>query len=192
MYPSFDEFVKNDKHVNAATSKLRSKQEAAEKKLAEKELLISSNQKLRHSIVELEESLEEICRPDGTSMKRHEFKDFQENLANKLKRYEDSRIEIETMRRENLVKKRTEEILKSRHHNLEEFLKAEEERAGVIGFRDTNDQLEQASKQTIALNKLKSQTLEEISATVKKIAFTLEETKRELEPKVINSAIMDI
>ena len=74
--------------------------------------------------------------------------------------------------------------MKRKHLNLKEHFQKEEERAGVAGFRDINDKLEQTGKQTALLNDKKEKTLDEISDMVNKIAQTMEGKKQELEPLI--------
>lgn len=170
--------------MNVAKTKFQAREDAFKKKQMEKELLVSTNQRIRTSIEQLDKTLVDIRRPDGTSMSQHEYKKFQDDLGVKRENYEKLKNEIDSLEKELLVLENTEKILKSRHHNLEEFLNKQEEQAGILGFKDTHKQLEDASKQTTLLNALKSQTLEEISEMVQKIALSLDQKKKLLQPKV--------
>ncbi|KAL7554039.1 hypothetical protein ACHAWF_017406 [Thalassiosira exigua] len=166
--------------LNDAAAKLRAGQEDAEAKSIEKELLDSTNEELRDSI----KGLDGGDGPDGTTLSRDEFAEFQEHLARKLERYDDSKEEIAKAKERILELKHAKKAIEIQRRNLHDRFREEEERAGVQGFRDASNKLEHTSKQTASLNELKSQTLDDISTVVQRIANTLEEKKQELEPKV--------
>ena len=73
------------------------------------------------------------------------------------------------MRRENDVLIRTEELLRARDANIAEFNAQLEEQHGVKGFSEAQDALENVSSGTGAVDKVKSDTLDEISKTVENI-----------------------
>jgi seryl-tRNA synthetase len=60
----------------------------------------------------------------------------------------------------------------------------EEERGGVAGFQDIHEQLISVSKETLSMNELTSQMVDEISEMSQKIVRTLDEKEQELELKV--------
>jgi hypothetical protein len=97
--------------------------------------------------------------------------------------YEKAKREIEGMEEMNSEL----QIKKRQLIDLDASLKLQEEKSGFAGFRDVIDRLEQTSKDTVTLNELKSQTLEEISVTIQKIALLLEGKRKELEPKVVHA-----
>ena len=123
-------------------------------------------------------------RSDGTTVDRQEVIKIQDELKHQWKVYDDSPQEIDKLRKDISKLKSTEGELKDQHNAILDQYHEDEEKAGVVGFRDVNEQLEQTSKQTVSLNELKSQTLDEISSMIQQIAHTLEEKKQELEPKV--------
>jgi len=151
-------------------------------KTMEIELLLSTKRELRDSIHALEG--DGIQRPDGTSMKIHEFAEFKEHVDSSWKTSIVSKQEIAKVQDDILKLKQTEETLKINYQDLQAHFQHEEERAGVAGFQDINAQLEERGKQTTSLNELKSQALDDISAMVETIAHTLQGKKEELEPKV--------
>ena len=171
--------------VNEAAKQLHAKKANTDKLRLEKELLSSTNTEIRESIYTLNNGNEAPQRSDGTTVDRQEVIKIQDELKHQLKVYDDSQQEIDKLREDISKLKSTEGELKDQHNAILEQYHEDEEKAGVVGFRDVNEQLEQTSKQTVSLNELKSQTLDEISSMVQQIAHTLEEKKQELEPKVI-------
>eukprot|EP00970_Alexandrium_tamarense_P003363 scaffold529_cov196-Alexandrium_tamarense.AAC.59 len=171
-------------HVTVIKSKLQAKKEALDCKAIEKEQLISANNKLHKSIAELEDQTQEVKRPGGSAMTKREFEQFQHDLAENTTLCDEAKQDIITMQNDIEYLTKEEATLKNQHYNLEEFLRQREEVAGVADFADVLGHLEATGKQTAVLNDLKAQTLEEISNMVQKIAFTLEEKKKDLEPKV--------
>lgn len=161
---------------------MNSTQKVFDAKRMERELLKSTNNELCDSIRAL--AGDKIQRLDGTSLHRHEVFEFQEKLSKELKVYKESKQEIAELEQKITELKNNENGLKQQRMSLMEHFQEEEKVAGVAGFRDVNEKLEETSKQTASLNELKSQTLDEISTMVQTIADTLEDKKQELEPKV--------
>lgn len=60
-------------------------------------------------------------------------------------------------RAESVVLHRTEQILKSRDRNLDDFLRQLEAKKGVLGYRETQEKLEKASEATAAVDSIKGQ-----------------------------------
>lgn len=56
-----------------------------------------------------------------------------------------------------MVLHRTEQILKSRDRNLDDFLRQLEAKKGVAGYRETQEKLEKASEATAAVDSIKGQ-----------------------------------
>ena len=86
----------------------------------------------------------------------------------------------------------TEQILKKRVDNIEEFLKQQEQTAGLEGFRDVQMKLENDSEKTSNIDDKKSQTLEEITSIISTIAMKLEGMKKKLKPMVGNSSFYSL
>jgi DNA repair exonuclease SbcCD ATPase subunit len=80
--------------------------------------------------------------------------------------------------------KQTEMTLNDHHLILVEQCRKEEERVGVLGFYDMNDQLIDASKETSRMNKRIIDAVEEMSAMSEKIVHMLDGKKQDLETKV--------
>eukprot|EP00804_Cyclotella_cryptica_P017906 CCRYP_001277-RA/>CCRYP_001277-RA protein AED:0.02 eAED:0.02 QI:30/1/1/1/1/1/3/119/640 len=157
-------------HVNAATAKLREKQEELKTKELEKVIAESLVNRLRASVTE--------------TSKSNEFEQFLAEFRRQTVLYENAKQEIAAMQETNQELMQTEQSLKRQHHDLDASQKLREEKADAVGFRDVHSQLEQTCKDTVALNDLKSQTLDEISKVIQKIVFALERRRKELEPKV--------
>lgn len=155
-------------HAVMATAKLQQKEEEVEGKL--KEL-----NELRGQVDDLEGQVNDIAAangggiigPNGRPMTREEFKEYGVQLREKGHNYKMAKAELAALRAESVVLHRTEQILKGRDRNLEEFLKQQEKKAGVSGYRDAQSRLEMASEQTAEMDDMKGQTLDEISELVK-------------------------
>jgi uncharacterized protein (DUF2344 family) len=131
------------------------------------------------------ESFVNMLRASVTdNLQSKQFEQFRAEFRRQTALYESAKQEMAAMQEINEELKQKEQRLISQHHDLDESLKKQEERAGAVGFRDVHSQLEQTSKDTMALNELKSQTLDEISTVIQKRAFALEGKRAELEPKV--------
>jgi intraflagellar transport protein 81 len=92
---------------------------------------------------------------------------YGQQLRDKTHRYKQAKEELQKIQQESVVLHRTEQILKGRDRNLEEFLRQQEAKAGVTGYRDAQSRLEMASEQTAEMDDMKGQTLDEISDLVK-------------------------
>ncbi|GMH57494.1 hypothetical protein TrST_g3952 [Triparma strigata] len=172
-------------HANMAAAKLMQKEEEVESRL--KDLTA-----VRGEVDELEAKVNDIAAaagggmvgPNGRQMTREEFKEYGAQLREKSHKYKLQKTALAGLRAESVVLHRTEQILKGRDRNLEEFLTQQEAKAGVSGYRDAQSKLEMASEQTAEMDDMKGQTLDEISEIVKKINGQLEEKKTKLKPLI--------
>lgn len=114
-----------------------------------------------------------------------EKKAFMAQLDDKLKRFEKYKAELADLHRENDILIRTEEILRARDANIAEFNAELEKRAGVAGFSDAQDALESVSQGTGAVDKLKSDTLDDISKTVETIKTLILNKHNKLKPMIV-------
>lgn len=103
-------------------------------------------------------------------------------VREKIETYKRMRDEISTLRNELVILQRTEQILKSRDKNLDEFLTALEKKKGVEGVRATQRELIEMSEKTAAVDQLKGATLEEISAMVEQIGREFKTKQMQLQP----------
>lgn len=169
-----------------ALSKLSAKEEEfrsySDELQSQQACITSLKEKLR-SFTSLE-SHTDVVDQDGNLMSGEKLKQFNLERVEKVRTYKKATSRLAELRAESIVLQRTEQTLRGRVHNLEEFLKVQEERAGVTGFRDAQQTLEAASEQTAEIDEVKGDTLEEISAIIKSITMKVEEKKDKLKPKV--------
>jgi intraflagellar transport protein 81 len=103
-------------------------------------------------------------------------------VCEKIETYKRMRDEISSLRNELVILQRTEQILKSRDKNLDEFLTQLEKKKGVEGVRATQRELIEMSEKTAAVDQLKGATLEEISAMVEQIGREFKSKQMQLQP----------
>jgi len=159
----------------AAAKKLTSKEE--EKAVVERE-----RAKLAREAEELEGKLSEVS--GSKFMTREEFKAYGNSLREKTQVYKQMKNELPALRAEAVVLHRTEQILRGRDKNLDDFLQQLEARRGVSGYRDTQEKLERAAENNRTMDEHKEQTLEEISSMVREINGQLKEKKTVLAPEI--------
>ena len=82
------------------------------------------------------------------------------------------------------VLSRTEQILKSRAENLDDFMKDLEKKKGVSGYTNVNDQIQGISKENQILNNKKEETLQEITQVVVQIENEVKDKKQKLAPEI--------
>ena len=101
---------------------------------------------------------------------------FEEKDRSKL------REALSGLRAELVVLQRTEQVLKSRHKNLDQFLEDLERRKGVEGYRETQRALVEMSEKAAEVDQLKGATLEEISTMVEQIGREFRQKQAQLQP----------
>jgi len=94
------------------------------------------------------------------------------------------REELAGLRAELVVLQRTEQILKSRHKNLDDFLSDLEKKKGVEGYRDTQRALIEMSEKAAEVDQMKGSTLEEISTMVEMIGREFRTKQSQLQPLI--------
>jgi intraflagellar transport protein 81 len=171
-------------HANVASTKLNSKEDEVEARLRDL-------QAFKNEVEDLESKANDMAAASGGGMvgpngpmSRDEEKAYGQQLREKARAYKERKEELQKIQQESVVLHRTEQILKGRDRNLDEFLKQEEAKAGVSGYRDAQSRLEMASEQTAEMDDMKGQTLDEISDLVKNINQKLEEKKTKLKPLI--------
>lgn len=113
-----------------------------------------------------------------------QMKEYMNELNKKTQRYKTLKAELEFERQEVATLVRTEEILRSRAGNLEEFNREQERRLGVVGYGQTQEALESIAAQSHAINSSKGDTLEELSSIIERIKATLLKKKEKLAPQI--------
>nr|XP_033811129.1 intraflagellar transport protein 81 homolog isoform X2 [Geotrypetes seraphini] len=120
---------------------------------------------------------------DGTEvLKGDEFKRYVSKLRGKSTVFKKKRQEIAELRAEHGVLQRTEEILKQRHEVVQEQMQAIEQKRGISGYSDTQEELERISALKSELDEMKGRTLNNMSEMVKKLHTLLAERKSALAP----------
>ena len=92
------------------------------------------------------------------------------------------REELSTVRAELVVLQRTEQVLKTRHTNLDDFNAELEKSKGVEGYRGTQRALEDMAEKTNQIDETKGLTLEQISTMVEHISREFKQQQAKLQP----------
>lgn len=120
----------------------------------------------------------------GKYMKRDDFKQYAANLRGKNAQYKQMKKVLGEIKAEVTVLSRTEQILKSRAENLEEFMKGLEKQKGISGYTDVNSQIQGISQANQLLNNKKEETLQEITQVVVQIENEVKDKKQKLAPEI--------
>mmetsp|Transcript_51921 Transcript_51921/g.86312 ORF Transcript_51921/g.86312 Transcript_51921/m.86312 type:complete len:680 (+) Transcript_51921:62-2101(+) len=144
--------------------------------------LLDQKKEMEKEIMEKDKQLE------GTKgmkvLKGEEFKKYAASLRAKSQKYKQMKADLAEIRAELGILQRTEEVLKSRDHDLQGFLREMESKRGVAGYSDTQNKLEQVSEQKAEIDEMKGKTLEEISEVVRAINESIKERKSKLAPQI--------
>jgi len=155
----------------------------AAKKLGQKEEEMERLQRERERVArEIEEHEGKASAAEGPN--KEEMNAFATQLRAKTVQYRAMKSELSELRAESVVLHRTEQLLKTRDQNLDEFLSQLETKKNIRGYRETHDTLVKASEQAQTIDSEKGETLEEISAIVRQITLQLKEKKGELAPQI--------
>lgn len=156
------------------------------KKLVQKEeameLLRREAEALTREVEAKEAKLSELSGP--RYMRREEFKAYAATLRTKTNTYKALKQELADVRQETVVLARTEQILKSRAGDLDEFLRKLEERRGVSGYTAVASDIEKISALKARIDESKGKTLNEISRIVTDINAAIREKKTKLAPAI--------
>jgi intraflagellar transport protein 81 len=156
------------------------------KKLRQKEIemeeLAVEAERLQGELEEKESKMSEIS--GSKFMKRDEFKDYANKLRNKTNVYKQKKQIISEITAETVVLSRTEQILRSRATNMDEFIAKQEAKRGVVGYSDAQNTLESISAAKAQTDAIKGKTLDEISMIVDNINRVLQERKTQLAPQI--------
>lgn len=113
---------------------------------------------------------------------KKEVKRYGQVVREKMEVYKKMKGEIEAMRAELVILQQTEDRLKERDHNLEEFLTELEKQKGVEGYRETQRALVEMAEKTAEIDQMKGATLEEISSMVENITREFKSKQQQLQP----------
>ena len=126
-----------------------------------------------------------------------DLKRYGAEVKNKVEKYKTMRKEQDMLRGELVVLQRTEQILKSRNKNLDDFLADLERKKGIEGYRDTQRALAEMAEKASEVDQMKGATLEQISAMVEEIGREFKKKQAQLGPmmaelKRVRQEYMDI
>ena len=119
-----------------------------------------------------------------TNANPDEMKAKFESVKAKLVRYKQLKRELDELNMEAAVLARTEAILEDDARRVMGDVAEEERRAGVAGFAEAQETLEQVSKAKGDVDAMKGAALEEINAFVAEITRKIKERKGALQPKI--------
>merc|ERR1719183_1016689 len=156
------------------------------KKLAKKEEALEEEMKIKSEMLkEIDDKEALMAELQGPKfMKREEFKSFAAKLRNKTNLYKQMKAELGEIRSETVLLNRTEQLLKSRGTNLDDFLADLESKRGVTNYTGTEKRMQEVSEAQASVNEVKGKTLDEISKIVTDINQTLKERKNKLAPQI--------
>lgn len=120
----------------------------------------------------------------GEVLREEEFKKFVAKLRFSNNTYKEKKNALSALKAEYGVLARTEEILKSRDENLQDLLVTLEQKKGVHGYRETQENLEHVSTAKSGLDEQKENVLKEMSATIERLNAAIAEKKASLAPMV--------
>ncbi|XP_069105336.1 intraflagellar transport protein 81 homolog isoform X1 [Argopecten irradians] len=155
----------------------------AHKKEAAMTLYREIREEYNHTTQELDQKREVVKESGGGEvLKGEDFKRYVNKLRSKSTIYKKKRQEIAELRAEYGVLSRTEEILRNRDENINQQLELLENKKGVAGYRQTQDELEKVSSVKSGLDERKGKTLEDISDMVQRLTRRIAEKKTALAP----------
>ncbi|XP_075034432.1 intraflagellar transport protein 81 homolog [Mixophyes fleayi] len=122
---------------------------------------------------------------DGSEMLRgDEFKRYVSKLRGKSLAFKKKRQELAELTAECGVLQRTEQILKQRHDSMQQQLQTVEQKRGISGYSDTQEELERVSILKSEVDEMKGRTLDDMSDMVKKLNSMISNKKTALAPVI--------
>jgi intraflagellar transport protein 81 len=159
----------------------------AQKKLREREedveRLSEEKRRLRKAVDDKEEELRSAGKGGG-KLGRKDLKKYSALVRDKIEVYKTMRAEITRLQAELVVIQRTEQILRSRHKNLDDFIAESERAKGVEGYRETQRSIADMSERTAQVDQMKGMTLEQISGVVDQIGREFRSKQSQLQPLI--------
>lgn len=157
------------------------------KKLREKEDELEKLMEEKRRIAKLQEEKENEMRASGKAGSagkpgKQDLKKYGAIVRDKIETYKKMREELSTVRADLVVLQRSEQILKSRHKNIDDFNSELEKKKGVEGFRGTQRALEEMAEKTNEIDQTKGLTLEQISTMVEQISREFKQKQSQLQP----------
>lgn len=155
------------------------------KKEAVAEKLQEAMDELSNAESDLQKKKELLKESEGSEvLKGDEFKRYVNKLRGKSTVYKKKRQELAELRAEYGVLARTEEILKGKDETFQHQLSNLENKKGVTGFHETQEELEKVSAKKSELDEQKGKTLEDISELVRQLNATIADKKTALAPVI--------
>lgn len=137
---------------------------------------------LEQELKGLDSSLQELV-VDGEKPKTDaQMKSYMKELQGKTEIYKQKKTILMATSDEVKVLEHTEDILRSRDPNIQEFNEQQEKSAG--GYQSTQEKLQDVSTAKNAVDQNKGDTLDEISRVVASITQTLRTRKTKLAPQI--------
>lgn len=99
-------------------------------------------------------------------MKRDDFRDYAMKLREKNKKYKVMKKELEEIRSELNILSRTEDLLKQRAGDIDEFMANLEKSKGIQGYTDIDNKAAAIAINKWNLDLAKDKTLEELTKMV--------------------------
>ncbi|MEE6503954.1 hypothetical protein FKM82_005026 [Ascaphus truei] len=122
---------------------------------------------------------------DGAEvLKGDEFKRYVSKLRWKSTVFKKKRQELAELSAEYGVLQRTEAILKQRHDSMQQQLQTIEQKRGISGYSDTQEEIERVSSVKGEMDEMKGRTLDDMSEMVKKLNSMIADKKSALAPVI--------
>jgi intraflagellar transport protein 81 len=131
-----------------AMKKLREREEEVNK-------LTEDKRRVLKQIEDKENELKASGKLSGNKMGKQDLNKYTAVVRQKIEQYKKMRDELNSCRAELVILQRSEQILKSRHKNLDEFLSELEKKKGVEGYRETQRQLIEMSEKAAEVDQMK-------------------------------------
>lgn len=117
-------------------------------------------------------------------MKWDDFRDYAMKLREKNKKYKVMKKELEEIRSELNILSRTEDLLKQRAGDIDEFMANLEKSKGIQGYTDIDNKAAAIAINKWNLDLAKDKTLEELTKMVQVIENQLKDKKAKLAPQI--------
>ncbi|XP_077318116.1 intraflagellar transport protein 81 homolog [Lithobates pipiens] len=155
------------------------------KKETKAEELQDAKEEIANLEREIAQKSNQVRDSDGSEMLRgDEFKRYLSKLRGKSLVYKKKRQELADLAAECGVLQRTEQILKQRHDSFQQQLQAIEQKRGISGYTDTQEELERLSVLKNEVDEMKGRTLDDMSEMVKKLNTMIADKKSALAPVI--------
>nr|XP_002126367.1 intraflagellar transport protein 81 homolog [Ciona intestinalis] len=175
-------------HGNPAKDKLALFRQQASILSHKKETLAETVQSKREEVDQLENELRQkratLQELGGEVLKGDDYKKFIIGLRTKSNQYKSNRAELAELRSEMGVLVRTETILQKLNDQSQRKLNVLENKRGVSGFRDTQDELEKVSAMKSDFDEAKHRTLDDMSDMVHQLNSVIQDKKNLLAPVI--------